>query len=192
MQWLDDHPRPNAGTVSITADHKNVVVYWKGDPPADLQQFVSGLPIPVAIRKAAYSRAELVAVAVSLVEANHGVVTSAGPNDDFSGVGVSFSSKALPIALAAVRAQTAVPVESRGIQDIQQVSGRATNNIQTVCPFPARCGDGTPFCGGGLMHHYGTEGGVCSIGATSMPDLITTSPRHGIAARAIGTATTAA
>jgi hypothetical protein len=119
MQWLDDNPSPNAGTVSITADHKNVVVYWKGDPPADLQQFVAGLPIPVAIHKAAYSRAELVAAARSLLEANHGVVTSAGPNDDFSAVGVSFSSKAPPTALAAVRAQTAVPVESRGIQDIR-------------------------------------------------------------------------
>jgi hypothetical protein len=124
MQWLDENPRPNAGSVRILDDHKTVVVYWKGDPPADLQQFVAGQPVPVTIRKAAYSRAELVAAARSLMEANRGVLSSAGPNHDFSGVGITLSSKAPPAALAAVRAQSAVPIEFRGVLDIRNAAGR--------------------------------------------------------------------
>jgi hypothetical protein len=124
MQWLDENPRPNAGSVRILDDHKTVVVYWKGDPPADLQQFVAGQPVPVTIRKAAYSRAELVAAARSLLAANKGVMTSAGPNSDFSGVGITLSSKAPKTALAAVRAQSAVPIEFRGVLDIRNAAGR--------------------------------------------------------------------
>lgn len=44
MQWLAENPRPNAGSVRTLADHKTVVVYWKGDPPADLQQIVAAQP----------------------------------------------------------------------------------------------------------------------------------------------------
>lgn len=53
------------------------------------------------------------------MKANKGVVTSAGPNTDFSAVGVTLSSKAPQTALAAVRAQSEVPVESRGVLDIK-------------------------------------------------------------------------
>lgn len=118
MQWLHENPRPNAGSVRLLADHKTVVVYWKGDPPAELKRFVAGQPVPVTIREAVYSRAELVAAARELVAANPGVVSSAGPNDDFSGVGITLSSKAPQAALAAVRAQSAVPIEFRGVRDI--------------------------------------------------------------------------
>ncbi|MEV6272935.1 hypothetical protein AB0L64_37600 [Kribbella sp. NPDC051936] len=118
MQWLHENPRPNAGSVRILEDRKTVVVYWKGDPPAELQEFVAGQQVPVTIRKAAYSRAELVAASRELMVANRGVVSSAGPNDDFSGVGITLSSKAPPAALAAVRAQSAVPIEFRGVRDI--------------------------------------------------------------------------
>jgi hypothetical protein len=74
--------------------------------------------VPVTIRQATYSRAELVAAARSLIKANKGVLTSAGPNTDFSGVGITLSSKAPQTALAAVRAQSAVPIEFRGVLDI--------------------------------------------------------------------------
>jgi hypothetical protein len=94
------------------------VVYWKGDPPTELQQVVASQPVPVTIRNAIYSRAELVAAARSLMEANKGILTSAGPNTDFSGVGITLSSKAPQTALAAVRAQCAVPIEFRGVLDI--------------------------------------------------------------------------
>lgn len=119
MQWLAENPRPRAGSVSVLNDHKTVVVYWKGDPPADLQQFATSQPVPVIIRKATYSRAELLGAARSLMDANPGVVSSAGPSDDFSGVGITLSSKAPQTALAAVRAQSAVPIEFRGIRDIR-------------------------------------------------------------------------
>jgi hypothetical protein len=118
MQWLTENPDTNAGGVCILRDHKTVVVYWKGDPPADLQRFVAGQPVPVAIRKATYSRAELVAAARFLLEANKGVISSAGPNDDFSGVGISLSSKAPETALEALRAQCEVPIEFRGVRDV--------------------------------------------------------------------------
>jgi hypothetical protein len=116
-QWLVENSEPNAGDVRILADHKTVVVYWKGDPPAELQEIVASQLVPVIIRKATYSRAELIAVARSLMVANKGVMTSAGPNDDFSGVGITLSSKAPQSALAAVRAQSTVPIEFRGVQD---------------------------------------------------------------------------
>ena len=118
MQWLTENPDTNAGSVRILDDHKTVVVYWKGDPPTDLQQFVASQPVPVAIRKAIYSRAELVAAARSLMAANKGVLTSAAPSHDFSGVAITLSSKAPQTALAAVRAQSAVPIEFRGVLDI--------------------------------------------------------------------------
>jgi hypothetical protein len=82
--------------------------------------------VPVSIRRAAYSRAELVEAARSLIEANKGVVTSAGPNTDFSGVGISLSSKAPPTALAAVRARSTVPIEFRGVLDITYGRGRTS------------------------------------------------------------------
>lgn len=123
-QWLAENPRPNAGSVRILADHKTVVVYWKGDPPADLQQFVASQPVPVTIRKAAYSRAELVATARSLMAANKGVITAAGPNHDFSAVWITLSSKAPQTALAALRTQSAIPVESGGVLDIMSRPAR--------------------------------------------------------------------
>jgi hypothetical protein len=98
-QWLREIPRPNAGSVRILDDHKTVVVYWKGDPPAELQELAASQQLPVSIRQATYSRAELVAAARSLMEANHGVITSAGPNRDFSAVGITLSAKAPPTAL---------------------------------------------------------------------------------------------
>jgi hypothetical protein len=118
MRWLTENPDTNAGSVRILDDRKTVVVYWKGDPPTELQQVVASQSVPVTIRQATYSRAELVAAARSLMEANKGVISSAGPNHDFSGVGITLSSKAPETALAALRAQSAVPIEFRGVQDI--------------------------------------------------------------------------
>lgn len=118
MRWLVENPSPDAGKVRILDDHKTVVVYWKGDPPADLQQIVAAQPVPVTIRKATYSRDELVAAAKALMDANKGVITAAGPNHDLSAVWITLSSKAPQTALEAVRTQSAVPVESGGVLDI--------------------------------------------------------------------------
>jgi hypothetical protein len=128
MQWLTENPNTNAGSVRILDDHKTVVVYWKGDPPAELQQFAASQPVPVTIREAIYSRAELVAAARSLMGASRGVLSSAGPNHDFSGVAITLWSKAPETALAAVRAQSPVPIEFRGTLDIRRTGrhGRRT------------------------------------------------------------------
>ena len=83
--------------------------------------------MPVTIREAIYSRAELVAAARSLMEANKGVMTSAGPNHDFSGVWITLSSKVPQTALAAVRAQSPVPIEFGGVLDITYGTGRASS-----------------------------------------------------------------
>jgi hypothetical protein len=83
--------------------------------------------VPVTIREAIYSRAELVAAARSLMEANKGVMTSAGPSHDFSGVWITLSSKAPQTALAAVRAQSPVPIEFGGVLDITYGTGRTSS-----------------------------------------------------------------
>ncbi len=127
MRWLTENPDTNAGKVRILDDHKTVVVYWKGDPPAELQQIAASQPVPVTIREAIYSRAELVAAARSLMEANKGVMTSAGPSHDFSGVWITLSSKAPQTALAAVRAQSPVPIEFGGVLDITYGTGRTSS-----------------------------------------------------------------
>ena len=126
MRWLVENPSPDAGKVRILDDHKTVVVYWKGDPPADLQQIVAAQPVPVTIRKATYSRDELVAAAKALMDANKGVITAAGPNHDLSAVWITLSSKAPQTALAAVRAQSPVPIEFRGFLDITYGRGRTS------------------------------------------------------------------
>lgn len=197
MKWIAENPRPDAGSVRILADHKTVEVYWKGDPPADLQQIVAAQPVPMTIRKATYSRDELVAAARSLVRANKGVVTSAGPNTDLSAVGVSFSSSAPQTALAAVRAQSAVPVESRGVLDLKATSGRGAHPLR---PY-VRSTEAPQLLRDAAMSTRFTAAVCCTSPArtipappvpTSRPDHITMSPRHGTVARAIGMATTAA
>lgn len=127
MQWLTENPDTNAGSVRIFDDHKTVVVSWKGDPPAGLQQVAASQPVPVAIRQAIYSRAELEAAARSLMESNKGVLTSAAPSHDFSGVAITLSSKAPQTALATVRAQSPVPIESQGVLDITYGPGRTSS-----------------------------------------------------------------
>lgn len=74
--------------------------------------------MPVTIREATYSRVELVTAARSLIDANKGVMTSAGPNHDFSAVAITLSSKAPETATASVKAQSPVPIEFRGVPDI--------------------------------------------------------------------------
>jgi hypothetical protein len=127
MQWLTDNPNPNAGTVCLRDDRKTVVIYWKGDPPADLQRLATSQPIPVAIRQATYSKVELVTVARWLIGNHRGVISSAGPSNDFSGVGITLSSKAPQTALAAVIAQSPVPIEFRGVMDIRSGPGRPSS-----------------------------------------------------------------
>lgn len=72
--------------------------------------------MPVTIREATYSRVELVTAARSLIDANKGVMTPAGPNHDFSAVAITLSSKAPETATASVKAQSPVPIEFRGVR----------------------------------------------------------------------------
>ena len=88
--------------------------------------------MPVTIRKATYSRDELVAAAKALMDANRGVITAAGPNHDLSAVWITLSSKAPQTALEAVRTQSTVPVESGGVLDIKRTAGQTSS--QRECP----------------------------------------------------------
>ncbi|MFG1819832.1 hypothetical protein ACGFIF_39170 [Kribbella sp. NPDC049174] len=170
MQWLDENPDVNAGKVRILEDHKTVVVYWKGDPPAGLLDFVTSLPVPVSVRKATYSKAELMAAARVLKRDNPGVVSGAGPNRDYSAVRITLSKKvpAPETMLAALRARGLVPIEFGGVEEVVSLDGRTPSRTCPLTPAggtAARCGDVSPFYGGGLMHKYGSSE-ACSIGAS--------------------------
>ncbi|MGW6197001.1 hypothetical protein ACWF0M_12715 [Kribbella sp. NPDC055110] len=165
MQWLSLNPNTSVGGVRILDDHKTVVVYWKGSPPPALQDFASTLPVPVTSRGAAYSKDELVAAGHEVMRENP-EVTSAAPSRDYSGVTITLSSKTAAPAttLTTIRAQSAVPIVLRGIEDINSLA--RTTSSATVCPVPARCGDQAPWFGGGLIRKYGVSGSACSIGAS--------------------------
>lgn len=126
MALLEENPSASRGGVAVAEDRKSVVVYWKGDPPASVKSFAAGQPVPVVFRGAAYSQAELMAAAWSLLEENKGVVTSAGPSSDYSGVAIGLSSKvpAPEAAVAALKAHAAVPIEFIGIEDIKPLASR--------------------------------------------------------------------
>ncbi|WP_327640796.1 hypothetical protein OHB24_21105 [Kribbella sp. NBC_00482] len=167
MALLEENPSASRGGVAVAEDRKSVVVYWKGDPPASVKSFAAGQPVPVVFRGAAYSQAELMAAAWSLLEENKGVVTSAGPSSDYSGVAIGLSSKvpAPEAAVAALKAHAAVPIEFIGIEDIK--------------PLASRNADRYPWYGGGLMHLYGTHI-ACGSGAGvyAGPNIYLTTAEH--------------
>ncbi|GAA1594155.1 hypothetical protein GCM10009804_58430 [Kribbella hippodromi] len=89
--WIEEHPTVvGAGGVTISDDLAMVDVYWKGTVPPDLQSLAKAQPAAVAFRSAAYSNDELSATAQMLLDSFRGVLTSAGPSQDWSGVVVNF------------------------------------------------------------------------------------------------------
>ncbi len=116
--WIGEHLGPDYECgVAITRDGQGVVVYLRGTPPAGLQSLAAEQPVPVTFHRAAYSLQELDPIARSVVADNPGVVSSAGPSRDYSGVGVTLWSKAPPTALAKLRAKYPVPIVFEGYAD---------------------------------------------------------------------------
>lgn len=163
--WIAAHrDDPGAGGVRVLKDRKTVLVYWKGAVPAGLQRLAASQAVPVTFQPAAYSRAELTAAAIAVMDNNPDLVSAAGSEPDYSGISVVISSKAPANAFAHVKATTSVPVTLRWIGDPTPLDGRAPR--ANGCPSPARCGDSAPFYGGGLMRIQGVSNSACSTGAS--------------------------
>ncbi|WP_410787037.1 hypothetical protein [Kribbella sp. C-35] len=125
-----------AGGVAISDDLAKVNVYWKGTVPPDLQTLGAAQPAPVAFRSATYSNDELTATSQMLIDYFPGMVTSAGPTQDWSGVVVTFKSSPPANAMTLLGSVTATPITSLGSDE----------------PQPAnRNNDYAPWFGGSLI-----------------------------------------
>lgn len=131
-EWIADHPNDSgAGGVRVLKDRKTVLVYWKGTAPAGLRWLAACLPVRVTFQPAAYSRAELTAAVLAVMENNADVVSAAGSDPDYSGISVVLSSKAPAGAFARVKATSSVPVALRWIGDptpLRNTAGEAGNS----------------------------------------------------------------
>jgi hypothetical protein len=115
--WIADHrDDPGAGGVRVLKDRKTVLVYWKGTAPAGLQQLAASQAVPVTFQPAAYSRAELTAAVIAVMD-NNPDVSAGGSEPDYSGISVVVSSKAPANAFAQIKATSNVPVTLRWIGD---------------------------------------------------------------------------
>lgn len=116
-EWITENPHPNAGGIEIVRDQMSVLVYWKGTPPAALQELADRQAVPVTFKVADYSVDELIPIVKQLVSDNRDIVDSAGPSRDYSGISVTLRSKAPANALSQMRAKAGVPVVSDGVGD---------------------------------------------------------------------------
>ena len=133
--WIADHrDDAGAGGVRVLKDRKTVLVYWKGAVPAGLQRLAASQAVPVTFQPAAYSRAELTAAVIAVMD--NPDVSAAGSEPDYSGISVVVSSKAPANAFAKVKATSSIPVALRWIGDPTPLDGRAPT--ANGCPTPAR------------------------------------------------------
>jgi hypothetical protein len=167
--WIADHPGASgAGGVRVLEDRKTVLVYWKGTAPAGLRWLAACLPVRVTFQPAAYSRAELTAAVMAVMD-NNPDVSAAGSEPDYSGISVVVSSKAPVNAFAQLKATGSVPTALRWVGDPVPLDGRGSLTDSTSsasCPISSRCSDSAPFYGGSLMRAGGVSGSSCSTGAS--------------------------
>lgn len=147
--WIDQHPSPTAGTVAVEDDLTNVSLYWKGAPPAELQNLASQQPAPVAVRQSRYTEAEIGAERDALMNEYRSWINYVVPTKDLNGLTVSLKPAAPSNALTTMISKKAVPLTHA------QGSG--------VEPA-ARNNDRAPWYGGSLIINQ-TFGDVCSTGA---------------------------
>jgi hypothetical protein len=93
-----------------------------------LKKLAGAQAVPVIFKLAAYSLEELIPVVKQLVSDNRGIVDSAGPSSDYSGISVTLRSKAPANALTQLRAQTTIPIVSDGIGDSVPLSGTSSTD----------------------------------------------------------------
>jgi hypothetical protein len=115
--WIADHQDdPGACGVRVLKDRETVLVYWKGAVPAGLQRLAARQAMPVTFQSAAYSRAELTAAVIAVMDSSPDV-SAAGSEPDYSGISVVLSARAPAGAFAQVKATSGVPVALRWIGD---------------------------------------------------------------------------
>ncbi|SCG56742.1 chymotrypsin family serine protease [Micromonospora rifamycinica] len=135
---------PKSGFAGVVADPtaRQLQVYWKGEPPADMVA-VSRTTVPTRVLPAAYTRRELVAAAAKLRRSAGDKLTTVGPRADGAGLLVG-TQNGLPGAASLA----GVPV-----------------TVQTgVAAAPAtRWDDTAPWWGGAAWRNTATGGG-CSTG----------------------------
>jgi hypothetical protein len=130
-EWIADHPDDSgAGGVRVLKDRKTVLVYWKETAPAGLRWLAARLPVRVTFEQAAYSRAELTAAVIAVMD-NNPDVSAAGSEPDYSGISVVVSSKASANAFTQIKATSSVPTALRWIGDptpLRNTEGEAGNS----------------------------------------------------------------
>ncbi|MFI5712964.1 hypothetical protein [Kribbella sp. NPDC051620] len=87
-----------------------LVVYWKGEVPAELRRLADEQPVPVTFAPAAFSLGELMPVARRLMTDHSAILESTGPAKDFSGVSAWLKDDAPTAAVEALIADAGVPV----------------------------------------------------------------------------------
>ena len=108
--WISENPNANAGGVAILRDREALVVYWKGTPPAELQSLAAAQAVPVSFHASRYSLADLDPVARQVADRSD-VVSSTGPNRDYSGISVTLWSTApVEATMTELNAESDVPV----------------------------------------------------------------------------------
>ncbi|WUJ67701.1 hypothetical protein OG809_21595 [Kribbella soli] len=126
--WISENPNANAGGVVILRDPEAVAVYWKGPPPPELQSLAAAQPMPVTFHAATYSLADLDPVARQVLADHRDVVSSTGPNHDYSGISVSLWSTApVEATMAKLNAESDVPIFFWMIADPVDLTGDTTH-----------------------------------------------------------------
>ncbi|MEV6411445.1 hypothetical protein [Kribbella sp. NPDC051718] len=110
MDWIRAHFGDTAGAVDGRRDREALVVYWKGEAPAELRRLADEQPVPVTFEQAAFSLGELMPIAKRLIGDHGAIVESTGPAKDFSGVSVWLKDDAPTAAVEALIADAGVPV----------------------------------------------------------------------------------
>ncbi|MFI5695554.1 hypothetical protein ACIA58_27130 [Kribbella sp. NPDC051586] len=127
-EWIVENPNVNSGGVVILRDREAVAVYWKGTPPAELQSLAAAQAVPVIFHASRYSLADLDPVARQVLADHRDVVSSTGPNRDYSGVSVTLWSTApVEATMADLNAESDVPILFWKVADPVDLTGNATH-----------------------------------------------------------------
>ncbi|TDW69468.1 hypothetical protein [Kribbella pratensis] len=109
--WIEKSANVNACGLELLRDQDAVVVYWKGTPPAELRSLAAAQAVPVSFHASRYSLADLDPVARQVLADHSDVVSSTGPNRDYSGISVTLWSTApMEATMTKLNAESDVPV----------------------------------------------------------------------------------
>ncbi|GAA0942108.1 hypothetical protein GCM10009554_34320 [Kribbella koreensis] len=110
-EWIRAHFGDTAGCVRSHRDREDLMIYWKGEAPAELHRLAAEQPVPVTFEQAAFSLGELMPIARRLMTDHRAILESTGPTEDLSGVSVRLKDDApAATAVEALIADAGVPV----------------------------------------------------------------------------------